>query len=224
ALFPRAFVDPNREPYEFDPRMFADPLPAWVTTVSPRIAAGLGTIARVVATGAEIYAGPLDLAEALARVERCYKPYHTALGGLIERTRRHFGACLLLDCHSMPSVGGPMERDAGENRFDIVLGDCFGAACAETIIGAAEAALTDLGYRVARNLPYAGGFTTRHYGRPAEGVHALQIEINRALYMDETAMTRKRGLARIARDMGVLMAALGRLDALARPARDIAAE
>lgn len=218
AHFPRAYVDPNREPYELDPRMFADILPDWVNTASPRVAAGLGTIARVVANGAEIYRDRLTFAEAVARIDRCYHPYHAALGQLIEDTRRRFGLCLLVDCHSMPSVGGPMERDAGEARVDIVLGDCFGASAAPGVIATAEAAFRTLGYRVARNTPYAGGFTTRHYGRPAERVHALQIEINRALYMDEATVTRKPNLARLAREMADVIAMLGTIDGLARAA------
>jgi N-formylglutamate amidohydrolase len=214
ARFPRAYVDPNREPYELDPRMFEGELPGWVNTASPRIAAGLGTIARVVANGAEIYRGKLRFAEAAQRIERCYKPYHLALAGLVGATRRRFGLCLLVDCHSMPSVGGPMERDAGEARVDIVLGDCFGGSAAPDVMAAAEAAFRALGYRVARNAPYAGGFTTRHYGQPAQGVHALQIEINRALYMDEATMTRKPHLVRLAREMEQVIAALSTLATL----------
>lgn len=218
AHFPRAYVDPNREPYELDPRMFAEVLPDWVNVASPRVAAGLGTIARVVANGAEIYRDRLTLAEVIARIDRCYHPYHTTLRQLIEDTRRRFGLCLLVDCHSMPSVGGPMERDAGEARVDVVLGDCFGASAAPGVIATAEAAFRTLGYRVARNTPYAGGFTTRHYGRPAERVHALQIELNRALYMDEGTVTRKPQLARLAREMADVIAMLGMIDGLARAA------
>jgi N-formylglutamate amidohydrolase len=198
--------------------MFEEILPDWVNTASPRVAAGLGTIARVVANGAEIYRGRLTFEEAVTRIDRCYRPYHAALRQLIDDTRRRFGLCLLVDCHSMPSVGGPMERDAGEARVDIVLGDCFGASAASSIVATAEAAFRTLGYRVARNAPYAGGFTTRHYGRPAERVHALQIEINRALYMDEATVTRKPHLARLAREMADVIAMLGTIDGFARAA------
>ncbi|MDX1709797.1 MAG: N-formylglutamate amidohydrolase [Rhodovibrionaceae bacterium] len=211
ALFPRAYVDPNREPFELDPAMFDDELPAYANTRSPRVAAGLGTIARVVASGAEIYRGKLSFTEALGRIHGCYWPYHTALRDLVQQTREDFGCCLLLDCHSMPSVGGPMDMDRRSHRVDIVLGDCHGTSCAETAVSAAENLLGDLGYSVTRNTPYSGGFVTRHYGRPAEGVHALQIELNRALYMDEERIERGPGLARVAQDMTRLMERLGEI-------------
>lgn len=185
ALFPRAYVDPNREPFELDPEMFAEPLPAYVNSHSPRVAGGLGTIARVVANGEEIYRGKLRFAEASERIDRLYRPYHRRLQELIGRTRERFGICLLVDCHSMPSIGGPMDQDAGLKRVDMVLGDCFGTSCATSITAYMEDILRDLGYRVTRNMPYSGGFTTMHYGQPSAGIHALQIEINRAIYMDE---------------------------------------
>ena len=185
ARFPRAYCDPNREPYELDPSMFSGPLPAHANTRSPRVLAGLGTIARVVATGADIYAAKLSVAEAEQRIARCYRPYHDRLRDLVDETRRNFGWSLLVDCHSMPSIGGPMDRDSGLSRVDVVLGDCFGASCSPVFTGAVEAAFSERGFRVVRNTPYAGGFTTRHYGHPRQGSHALQIELNRALYMDE---------------------------------------
>jgi len=202
ALFPRAFVDPNREPYELDPAMFTTPLPAFVNRRSPRVAAGLGTIARVVANGSEIYSGKLDFDEANERIERCYRPYHDALEDLIAHTRTMFGTCVLIDCHSMPSIGGPMENDAGRRRqVDFILGDAHGRSCARTLTLLVEDTLRGMGYSVVRNTPYSGGFITRNYGRPERGVHALQIEINRALYMDETSFERTEGLARVAADM-----------------------
>ncbi len=209
ALFPRAFVDPNREPFELDPAMFEDALPSYANTASPRVAAGLGTIARVVANGEEIYAGPLRFAEAQHRIEQYYRPYHAALHEVLTATRARFGGCLLIDCHSMPSVGGPMERDAGRARVDFVLGDCHAGSCAPPVIDRAEAVLRDLGYNVARNTPYSGGFVTQHYGRPADGLHALQIEINRGLYMDEVAISRGPGFAVLAERLQVLIRALG---------------
>jgi N-formylglutamate amidohydrolase len=211
ALFPRAFVDANREPLELDPHMFEDPLPPEANTASPRVAAGLGVIARVVATGEEIYGRKLRFAEALARLERYYRPYHAMLGTLIAETKRRFGHCVLVDCHSMPSVGGPTERDAGRERVDVVLGDCRGSSCAAALMDLAEGALRRLGYAVARNDPYSGGFVTQHYGRPGEGVHALQIEINRALYLDEATLARGPGFARIVADMSELVRALGEI-------------
>ncbi|MGH6959854.1 MAG: N-formylglutamate amidohydrolase, partial [Dongiaceae bacterium] len=205
ALFPRAFIDPNREPFELDPGMFEDALPAYANTASPRVAAGLGTIAKVVASGEDIYAGPLRFAEAQRRIELYYRPYHAALHEVLTATRARFGACLLVDCHSMPSVGAPMERDAGRPRVDFVLGDCHAASCAALVIDRAEVVLRDLGYNVARNTPYSGGFVTEHYGRPADGLHALQIEINRGLYMDEVAISRGPGFAALAERLKTLI-------------------
>jgi N-formylglutamate amidohydrolase len=211
AQFPRAFCDPNREPYELDPGMFTGPLPSNANTRSPRVAAGLGTIARVVANGAEIYDGKLPAAEAERRVAQFYRPYHTRLRELVEATRARFGWSLLVDCHSMPATGTPGDRNSGPSRIDVVLGDCFGASCAAPITQVVEDAFRDLGYRVVRNTPYAGGFTTRHYGQPRAGSHALQIEINRALYMgedDPSGPVHGPGFARMKADIDTVVKAL----------------
>ncbi len=208
ALFPRAYLDPNREPFELDPAMFAEPLPSYVNAHSPRVAAGLGTIARVVANGAEIYRDKLTFAEAAERINRFYRPYHRVLQGLVEETRRNFGWCLLIDCHSMPSVGGPMDADPGRSRVDFVLGDCFGAACDAAIADHVESVLAAAGYTVTRNMPYSGGYTTVHYGRPRAGVHVLQIEINRALYMNEDTYERLPGIHDLTHRIDALMATL----------------
>ncbi|MDJ0950446.1 MAG: N-formylglutamate amidohydrolase [Alphaproteobacteria bacterium] len=212
ARFPRAYVDPNREPFELDPAMFEDALPDYVNTASPRVAGGLGTIARVVTNGTEIYKEKLRFGEALRRIETLYRPYHRVLEKLVAATRERFGACILIDCHSMPSIGGPMDQDPGAPRVDFVLGDRYGRTCDPSVTRRAEEVLVSRGYRVARNTPYAGGFTTGHYGQPDAGVHALQIEVNRALYMDETRITRSTGLQALAREMRVLIEALARLD------------
>ena len=211
ARFPRAFVDPNREPFELDQEMFEDELPPYVNVNSTRVAAGLGTIARVVSSGKEIYRGKLRFADALGRIETCYRPYHAALGALVEAARERFGYCVLLDCHSMPSVGAPMDPDAGRGRADFILGDGFGTTCDSAIVATMQQALEGHGYRVTRNKPFAGGYTTRHYGRPAEGVHALQIETNRALYMEEEAIGRLPGLADVAGHLTSAVSALIRL-------------
>ena len=208
ALFPRAFVDPNREPYELDPAMFEGVLPEYANTSSPRVAAGLGTIARVVCSGAEIYGCKLGVADALDRIEAYYRPYHRTLNALIEATKARFGHALLFDCHSMPSVGGPMDKDPGLKRVDFVLGDCHGAACDRAISDFVEDYLKQLGYVVTRNAPYAGGFTTRHYGQPDAGVHVLQIEINRALYMDEATYDQRPYFPTLTRHMSELVNAL----------------
>lgn len=206
ALFPRSFLDLNREAFELDPEMFAEPLPPFVNARSPRVAAGLGTIARVVNGGIEIYDHPLHVAEALSRIEAYYQPYHRALAGLVAATRDRFGVCLLIDCHSMPSAAAP-----GFGRPpDFVLGDCHAMSCAPELVTQAESVLRRRGYRVARNRPYAGGYTTRHYGQPAKGIHALQIEINRALYMDESSLDRLDGFLPVAAAVGAVVTALGR--------------
>ncbi len=204
ATFPRAWCDANREAWELDPAMFLEALPDWVNSASPRVAAGLGTIARVVASGEPIYRTRLPFAEAQARVAACWEPFHAALAAAIEETRARFGACLLLDCHSMPTP------PAGSS--DIVLGDAHGRACAPALVRLVEQALGEAGFTVRRNDPYAGGYITQHYGRPREGVHALQIEISRGLYMDEARIERLGGFAAITRR---LTGVLARLDGVA---------
>ena len=212
AEFPRAYVDPNREPFELDPDMFDDPLPDYVNSSSPRVAAGLGTVARVVTNGEEIYDKPIEVDDAFRRIDGCYRPYHRALRGLIGQAVDAFGACLLVDCHSMPSIGGPMERDPGRRRVDMVLGDNHGLSCNPAITDLADDTLSGMGYAVNRNNPYSGGFTTRNYGRPATGVHALQIEINRAAYMNEATIERDAGFDALAADMARLAEILTRID------------
>ena len=214
ARFPRAYVDANREAFELDPAMFTDPLPDYVNTRSPRIAAGLGTIARVVTDGEDIYHEPLRFEDALGRIEALYRPYHKALQGLLQATQERFGGCLLVDCHSMPSGQLAPELGAGDGNkpADMVLGDCFGTSSAPAVTDIAKAALEASGFTVALNKPYAGGFTTRHYGRPREGVHVLQVEINRALYMDEKLVRRGPGLPALKCRLGPLMRALANID------------
>ena len=197
ARFPRAFCDANREAWELDPAMFADPLPGFVNTTSPRVGAGLGTIPRVVASGEAIYRARLPFAEAERRVRRCWQPYHDTLAALIEATRAQFGACLLIDCHSMPS---PVGSGAAAGP-DMVLGDAHGTACAPAVTRFVEQTLRDLGYLVRRNDPYAGGYVTRHYGRPREGVHVLQLEVARSLYMNEARIEPLLRLDLVAEDL-----------------------
>ena len=188
--------------------MFSEPLPSHVKTRSDRVRAGFGTIAKLVASGAEIYAAKMSFAEAERRIDSLYRPYHRALEGLIETTLRDFGAAFVLDCHSMPSVGGPTDRDRGTPRPDIVLGDRFGASCKAAVVEAAESILRDLGFSIKRNEPYAGAFTTAHYGQPGRRVHALQIEVNRRLYMNEATVARSRDLPQLKRKMNRFIAAM----------------
>lgn len=222
ALFPRAFLDVNREPYELDPRMFDGRLPAHANTRSLRVAGGLGTIARIVGESQEIYSRRLPVEAALARIESLYRPYHAALRRLIQRASARFGVAVLVDCHSMPSflsAGGRTERVTA----DIVLGDRFGTSCDSAFAAAAESELRRRGYSVQRNKPYAGGFITEHYGAPAARVHALQIEVNRALYLDEARIEKTQHFERVAADMRAVVEALSRL-ALAGDDRRAAAE
>jgi len=213
ALFPRAFVDVNRGMAELDTGMFEAKLEVPVDAPSPRVAAGLGVIPRIVRDGAEIYRGKLESHEAAQRLEQFYKPYHHALAALLDETQARFGVAVLIDCHSMPSA---------LSVPDIVLGDRYGASAAPHLSARAETALLREGFSVARNTPYAGGHTTVLHGRPAMGRHALQIEINRALYLDESKITRKASFesvrARLTRAMEQLTAIpagqLGRPDAL----------
>jgi N-formylglutamate amidohydrolase len=212
AHFPRAFVDPNREAYELDAAMFDGPLPQFVNSRSPRVLAGLGTIARVVRDGAEIYSRKISFQEAQSRIDTYYKPYHATLRGLLEATHKRFGCAVLVDCHSMPSVGGPLDQDIGAARPDIVLGDRFGTSCARRLTDMMERALAMQGFAVVRNNPYAGGFSTEHYGRPSMGLHTLQIEVNRALYMDEERIERTVGIKRVTHAITTLIRALGEVD------------
>ena|SRR5438067_1570178 len=211
ARFPRAYLDVNREPWELDPAMFSDALPSFVNARSPRVRMGLGTIARVVASGEEIYARKLCFAEAKQRIDTLYYLYHQALGGLIEETEDAFGGCLLIDCHSMPSAAC---LSGGTEAADFVLGDCHGTSCAPEIITAARQYLSEHHFTVALNAPYSGGFTTGHYGCPERRRHALQIEINRALYMDERSYRRKPGFSRLTAEMA------GLIDRLSHVVRD----
>ncbi len=225
ALFPRTFVDANREPLELDPAMFSDRLPWPVNRTSPRVRGGLGVIARVGANGAPIYDRRLPVAEARERIRQHYFPYHRALRQLVHDTRQRFGHVILLDCHSMPSqavarLSVTIGRVSNEpaRPIDFVLGDCHGASCTSDITDSAEEVLTDLGYTVARNSPYAGGFTTRHYGHPERGIHALQIEVNRALYMDEATLERHAGADRLAEELGEAIAHIAAASPIARAA------
>jgi N-formylglutamate amidohydrolase len=192
ANFPRAYLDVNREPYELDPLMFEGRLPPFVNTRSLRVAGGLGTIPRVVGEAQEIYGDSIPVAEAMERIAKLYAPYHSALRGLIERAAARFGLAVLLDCHSMPS------NVADSAAPDFVIGDRYGASAGLWIVETLEQALRRLGYSVRRNKPYAGGFITEHYGVPASRRHAVQIEINRALYMEERTVAKANRWAQVA--------------------------
>ena len=203
AEFPRAYCDPNREAWELDPTMFEDALPPWVNTNSPRVAAGLGMIARVVSSGEMIYRKKLRFSEAERRFRECWQPFHDGLVNLIDDTKRRFGSALLVDCHSMPT--GAL---LGRGHVDFVIGDVHGTSCSGAVTQLIETTLSHLGYKVRRNDPYAGGYITRTYGRPETGRHAVQIEVARRLYMDETRFERRAEFRHVARDMATLLTAL----------------
>ncbi len=211
ACLARAFFDVNREPWELDPAMFADELPAYARARSARVAAGLGSIARVVCEGQEIYGRKLSFAEAQGRVEAVHRPYHRALAALIAEVRAAHGLAILFDWHSMPAAAASAAARGGE-ACEIVLGDRFGCSCAPAISRQVETALTEMGYKVARNVPYAGGYTTEFYGRPGRRVHALQIEISRALYLDEATLAATAGFAALQADLNRLFARLAATD------------
>jgi len=210
ANFPRAYLDLNREPFELDPLMFEGRLPAFANTRSLRVAGGLGTIPRVVGEAQEIYKAPIAVSEALARIAALYKPYHQALRNLIERAAGAFGMAALLDCHSMPS------SMAEGGATDFVVGDRYGASAAPWIVETVESALRRAGYSVRRNKPYAGGFITEHYGAPTASRHVVQIEINRALYMDERAMVKSARWPQLSADLFAMASLLA-----SRVAREI---
>lgn len=208
AHFPRAYLDVNREPYELDPRMFIETLPSTYNTTSPRVAAGLGTIARVVSQNKPIYSERLTFADAQMRVEGIYKPYHQTLQRLLSTTLNNFGVAVLIDCHSMPQLNRTKDRAAP----DIVLGDRYGTSCAPQITELAESLFASTGLRVARNRPYAGGHTTKTYGTPQHGIHALQIEISRHLYMSEVTLTRNANFPAVEQVITRLIATLMQTD------------
>lgn len=202
ATVARAYVDLNREADELDPDMFEERPGASALRPSARVLAGLGAIPRVNGDGEPIYRRKLSVVEAERRFALVYRPYHNKLAALLHEARSDFGCAVLIDCHSMPS------NARGAHAPDIVLGDRFGASCHPSITALVEATLRRLGYRVARNTPFAGGHITQSYGRPAQRAHSLQIEINRALYVDERTLERSSGFARVRADMTRLAEAL----------------
>lgn len=182
ARMPRAFLDLNRASDELDP--------AVVEGVrrpghNPRIASGLGVIPRVVANGRAIYRGKIPMSEAMSRIETYWHPYHAQLNQLMEDTNRSFGRAVLVDFHSMPHEAVQSVAQTGFARPEVVLGDRFGAAADGKIVERIETIFLEAGLRVSRNTPFAGAYITQAYGRPSRGHHAIQIEIDRALYMNE---------------------------------------
>jgi len=209
ADFPRAYLDVNREAFELDPAMFCDPLPAFVPPASLRAKAGFGCVAGIVSAGKTIYDHKLSTKEALDRIHSLYCPYHRCLAQELHAVRKVHGFAVLIDCHSMP---GKERSQLTQNQPDIILGDAHGRACAPALTDRVEKLLRDLGYHVVRNQPYAGGYITCHYGRPVDNIHALQIEINRDLYLDPHSLEKNSGFAPLCADMLEFGRALMRSD------------
>lgn len=185
ANAPRAYLDLNRGPDELDSALIEG---VRRTAHNPRIASGLGVIPRVVANGRQIYRGKLTLAEAHQRIAHCWRPYHDQLQTLLDESNNRFGEAILIDCHSMPHEALENVGPPGSARPDVVLGDRFGSTAAGSVVEQVEAAFASAGLRVARNMPFAGAFITQHYGRPSRQQHAIQVEIDRALYMNERTL------------------------------------
>ena len=204
ALFPRAYLDVNREPFELDPQIFDGPLPDFANSRSLRVAVGLGTIPRVVGDAQPIYKRTLSVREGLKRIDCLYRPYHASLKSLVDRARARFGVAVLIDCHSMPSNASDV------SGLDFVLGDRYGASAAPRILEVLEANLRSSGYRVRRNKPFAGGFITEHFGAPSQGVHAVQIEVARALYLDERTIAKTSNWFALRDDVFVATQALAK--------------
>ncbi len=185
ACAPRAYLDLNRGPDELDSALIEG---VRRNAHNPRIASGLGVIPRVVANGRYIYKGKISLAEAHTRIANCWRPYHDQLQTLLDESNNAFGEAILIDCHSMPHEALQNVGPPGAARPDVVLGDRFGATAAASVVEQVEAAFASAGLRVARNMPFAGAFITQHYGRPSKQQHAIQVELDRALYMDEQTL------------------------------------
>lgn len=209
SRYPRAYCDPNRQAYELDPAMFDEKLPEHVTQCSPRISAGIGTIPKIVSAGKVIYSAPLTYQDAFERLMLCYFPYHNALKELIDAGVKKFGKILLIDCHSMP--GAPAQPQNASPLADFILGDRFGNACPLEYSTHIANKLKSFGYSVRYNSPYAGGFITQHYSSSYRNVSALQIEINRNLYMDQSTLTATDDMPQLKGHLSELLADIGSL-------------
>ncbi|MBT8155060.1 N-formylglutamate amidohydrolase [Epibacterium ulvae] len=218
ATAPRAYVDLNRAPDELDPALILD---VQKKGQNPRIASGLGVIPRVVANGRSIYSGKLPRREAERRLDKYWHPYHTQLNHLLLRGKRRFGASVLIDCHSMPheAIGEPHLRNT--RKPEVVLGDRFGASCSGEVMEQVESAFERAGLTVARNAPFAGAYIAQTYGRPSHNQHAVQVEIDRSLYMDEDRIEPHRGFEDL---RAVLAEVTAELIAMGLDQRPIAAE
>lgn len=215
---PRAFVDYNRSPDELDPALIAG-----IKAVgnNPRVASGLGVIPRVVSNARPIYRGKLRVDEAENRLQNYWHPYHRALQGLLDESRKEFGRAILIDCHSMPHEALESARLKNGKRPEIVLGDRFGASAHPEFVDEIEAAFESVGFSVSRNTPFAGAYVTQHYGRPSRHQHAIQIEIDRSLYMNEARIEPSADFEAFRDRLNIVIAQIA---SVGRPARRLAAE
>jgi N-formylglutamate amidohydrolase len=204
ATYPRAVVDLNRDEREQDPDSLDDPVAIAGLRATVKARAGLGVVPTRL-MGEPIYDSRLSSAELQRRIDDAYRPYHLQLATLAANHRRLFGASFVVDCHSMPTLPPPAR---GERPIDVALGDRFGRSCHPRLIETAEQLLAAAGLRVARNRPYAGGYITERYGEPAQGSHALQIELRRSLFMDERSHAKNQGFSRLQELMGELVEGL----------------
>ena len=218
ARVPRAYVDLNRSADELDPALVEG---ARRRGHNPRIASGLGVIPRVVAGGRPIYQGKISLQEAEARLDRCWHPYHATLQTLLAEVHRGFGEAVLIDCHSMPHEALDSIRRNSRRRPDVVIGDRFGASADSQLVDRIEGAFVGAGLTVIRNAPFAGAYVAQHYGRPARRRHAVQVEIDRALYMDEARIEPRADFEAFA---GVIRSVIADLAELGRRDMPLAAE
>jgi N-formylglutamate deformylase len=207
ALFPRSYIDVNRDELDIDPTLLAD---AWHCELKPgeKTKLGMGLIRRLAQPDLPMYDRLLPAAEVQARINTYYRPYHAAVKAAIDRVHRRFGAVWHLNCHSMGSVGSAMTSDGARRRPDFVLGDRDGTTCAVEFTQTVHRWLKDRGYHVTVNDPYKGVELVRRYSDPAARRHSLQIEINRALYMDETTREPNPGYATLKSEMTALVAFL----------------
>ncbi|MCR9067759.1 MAG: N-formylglutamate amidohydrolase [Rhodobacteraceae bacterium] len=209
AEYPRAFIDLNRSPDELDPGV-VDGVGRVVQT--PRISSGLGVVPRVVANGRAIYRGKLSRAEAEARIDAVWVPYHRQLDALMQAATDRYGIAVLLDFHSMPHEALDSVARPGARRPEVVLGDRFGASAAGHLVDALEAGFVEAGLTVSRNAPFAGAYVAQRYGRPGQRRHAIQVEIDRALYMDERMIRPNADFDRVKRILtGVIARVAGTL-------------
>ncbi len=217
ARYARTWLDLNRGEDELDP-LIIDDVPASAARQNDRVAAGLGVLPRVAAQGLEIYKRRLARAEAEARLATVHRPWHGRLAALLTRARDRHGYAILVDCHSMP-------RPAGVMPPQIVLGDRHGTSASAGLVLLIERHFASAGWRVARNAPYAGGYTTVLHGKPADGIHAVQIEIDRGLYMEANRLVKHDGFALVAQQLAALaplLVAAAPLLGLAPPLREAA--